>query len=169
MKRSSRLRPSPAMVVALIALIAALSTVAYAASKIDTNDLKNGAVTAKKLHRGSVTTKKIKRSAQGVAIAGLNVNKDGSIASWFNRVGGQPKVTHLSGDFNYDIVIPGASVSNDNSVLSATPETGSVAHTLINAGYFTTGSGVGAIVVQTKTPTGFEEQGFHLLVFRARG
>lgn len=103
--------------------------------------------------------------SRGVATAGLSVNADGSIASWFNTVGGEPTVQHTSGDFNYNIVIPGASVRRSNSVLSATPETGSVAKTLINAGYFTAPGGVGAIVVQTKTPTGFDEQAFHLLVF----
>jgi hypothetical protein len=54
------------MVVALIALLVALTTGAYAASKIGTSDLENGAVTAKKLHKKAVKTKKISQHAVGV-------------------------------------------------------------------------------------------------------
>jgi hypothetical protein len=52
--------PSPAMVVAVIALIAALSGGAYAASKFNGKNLKNGTVSSKKLKSNAVTTKKIK-------------------------------------------------------------------------------------------------------------
>lgn len=64
---ASRLKPSPAMIVALIALFVSLAGVGYAASKIGTNDLKNGAVTAKKLHRKAVRTAKIAPGAVGPA------------------------------------------------------------------------------------------------------
>ena len=63
MRKLSRFRPSPAMVVALIALFVALGGVGYAAVKIGTSDIKNGAVTAKKLHNKAATTKKIKNNA----------------------------------------------------------------------------------------------------------
>jgi hypothetical protein len=54
-------RPSPAMVVALIALFVALGGGAYAATRlpngsVGTPQLKNGAVTGAKLHRGAVTS-----------------------------------------------------------------------------------------------------------------
>lgn len=55
----ARLRPSPALVIALIALFVSIGGVGYAASKIGTNDLKNGAVTSKKLDKNAVKTKKI--------------------------------------------------------------------------------------------------------------
>ena len=58
-----RLKPSPAMIVALIALFVSLAGVGYAASKIGTNDLKSGAVTAKKLHKNAVTAAKIRNAA----------------------------------------------------------------------------------------------------------
>src|SRR5438067_3224100 len=58
-----RFRPSPAMVVAVVALFVALGGASYAATKIGTAQIKNGAVTAKKLHRSAVTTKKIKNRA----------------------------------------------------------------------------------------------------------
>jgi hypothetical protein len=61
--RSKRLRPSPAMVVALIALFMSIGGVGYAASMIGTNQIKSGAVTTRKLHNGAVTTKKIQNGA----------------------------------------------------------------------------------------------------------
>src|SRR5919108_732852 len=61
--RLHRFRPSPAMVVALIALFVSLGGVGIAATKIGTKQIKNGAVTAKKLHKNAVTKKKIKNNA----------------------------------------------------------------------------------------------------------
>jgi len=63
MRSLRRLRPSPAMVVASIALFLAVGGIGYAAATIGTNDIKNGAVTAKKLHKKAVTNKKIKNNA----------------------------------------------------------------------------------------------------------
>jgi hypothetical protein len=58
-----RLRPpSPALLVATIALIVALGGTSYAAFKIGTNNIKNGAVTTKKLRNGAVTQKKLGRN-----------------------------------------------------------------------------------------------------------
>ena len=62
-RRASRGRPSPALVISLIALFLSISGIAYAAAKIGTNDIENGAVTANKLHKKAVTTKKIKNDA----------------------------------------------------------------------------------------------------------
>jgi hypothetical protein len=53
-------RPSPAMLVAVIALVSSLTGGALAAALIDTGDIKNGAVTKKKLHKNSVNSKKVK-------------------------------------------------------------------------------------------------------------
>jgi hypothetical protein len=53
----------PATFISLIALFAALGGVGYAATKIGTKQIKDGAVTGKKLARGSVSTTKIKRGA----------------------------------------------------------------------------------------------------------
>jgi hypothetical protein len=58
-RRASRGRPSPALVISLIALFVSISGIGYAAATIGTNDIKNGAVTASKLHKKAVTTKKI--------------------------------------------------------------------------------------------------------------
>ena len=48
-------RPSPATLVAVIALVVALTGGAYAATKIGTQQLKRGAVTTKKLKKAAVT------------------------------------------------------------------------------------------------------------------
>jgi hypothetical protein len=60
---ASRGRPSPALVVSLIALFVSIGGVGYAAATIGTNDIANRAVTAKKLHKNAVTTPKIKAGA----------------------------------------------------------------------------------------------------------
>ncbi|HEY7280572.1 MAG TPA: hypothetical protein VID47_03160 [Actinomycetota bacterium] len=54
-----RMRPSPAMVVATIALVISLGGVGYAAGLIGTNDIKDGAVTTPKLHADAVTSGKV--------------------------------------------------------------------------------------------------------------
>jgi len=72
MRSLRRLRPSPAMVVASIALFLAVGGIGYAAATIGTNDIKNGAVTAKKLHKKAVTTKKIKKKA----VSGAKLSDD---------------------------------------------------------------------------------------------
>jgi len=59
MRNASRFRPSPALVISMIALFVSVSGVAWAAATIGTNDIKNGAVTAEKLHNNSVNTQKI--------------------------------------------------------------------------------------------------------------
>jgi hypothetical protein len=56
-------RPSPALVISLIALFVSVSGVAWAAATIGTSDIKNGAVTKKKLHKNAVSTNKIVNNA----------------------------------------------------------------------------------------------------------
>jgi len=53
-------RPSPALVISLIALFVALGSGAYAASKIGTKDIKDEAVTGKKLAKDAVKSSKTK-------------------------------------------------------------------------------------------------------------
>src|SRR3954452_12071133 len=59
MRNANRFRPSPALVISLIALFVSVSGVAWAAATIGTDDIKNGAVTTEKLHNNSVNTQKI--------------------------------------------------------------------------------------------------------------
>jgi hypothetical protein len=51
------------MVVASIALFVAVGGISWAAATIGTNDIQNGAVTQRKLHKNAVTKQKIKRQA----------------------------------------------------------------------------------------------------------
>ena len=53
-------RPSPAMLVAIVALISSLTGGAVAATLITGDDIKNGSVTKKDLKKNSVRTKKVK-------------------------------------------------------------------------------------------------------------
>ncbi len=69
-----RLRlPSPALIVASIALVLALAGTGYASWMIGTRDIKNGAITTKKLRNGAVTTAKL---APG-AVTASNINPSG--------------------------------------------------------------------------------------------
>jgi len=64
-KANSR-RPSPALLVAVIALVAALAGSAVALpgkNKVDKNDIKKGAVTKKAIKKGAVTKKALKSGA----------------------------------------------------------------------------------------------------------
>jgi hypothetical protein len=63
MKRLPVSRPSPAMIVAIVALIVALGGTAYAAKKIGSKQLKKNAVTTKKIKDGAVTTAKFAKDA----------------------------------------------------------------------------------------------------------
>src|SRR3954454_5344372 len=64
MKFSRPKRPSPAMVLAMVALILALAGTAYAGTQLSRNSvgtfqLRNGSVTTAKIHKGAVTSAKI--------------------------------------------------------------------------------------------------------------
>src|SRR5919112_370281 len=62
MRRLRRNRPSPAMVVALLALFVALGGSGYAAVQFNVKSIKNGTLPGKKLKRNSVTGKQVKES-----------------------------------------------------------------------------------------------------------
>lgn len=70
MRILGRLRPTPAMVVALIALFVAMGGIGYAAAKIGSKDIKVNAVKSRHIANGAVTKKAIHRGAVvGVKIA----------------------------------------------------------------------------------------------------
>jgi hypothetical protein len=56
-------RPSPALIISILALCVALGGTAWAAGKIGTKNLKKNAVTAAKIKKNAVTTAKIKKHA----------------------------------------------------------------------------------------------------------
>lgn len=63
MSKARAKRPSPALVISLLALFVALGGSAYAAKKIGTKEIKNNAITPAKIMKGAVTTPKIKDNA----------------------------------------------------------------------------------------------------------
>ena len=70
MRILGRLRPTPAMVVALIALFVAMGGIGYAAAKIGSKDIKVNAVKSRHIANGAVTKKAIHKGAVvGVKIA----------------------------------------------------------------------------------------------------
>jgi hypothetical protein len=56
-------RPSPALVISILALFVALGGSAYAAKKIGSNEIKANAITTGKIKKNAVTTAKIKKNA----------------------------------------------------------------------------------------------------------
>lgn len=56
-------RPSPALVISIVALVAALGGTAWAAHKIGSREIKAGAITAAKIRAGAVTTAKLGNGA----------------------------------------------------------------------------------------------------------
>jgi hypothetical protein len=82
-RRWSALRPTPALVVAFVALFAAMGGFGYAAvkvkqSSVKTKNIKNAAVTTDKLADGAVTTPKL--SPDAVAPNAANAAKLGGVA-----------------------------------------------------------------------------------------
>lgn len=78
MKKNHRLRPSPATVIATIALFVALGGTGWAAlskNTVGTNQLKKNSVTTKKIKKRAVTAAKIANKAIGTAQLGKNVVK----------------------------------------------------------------------------------------------
>jgi hypothetical protein len=61
--RSIRQHLTYANVMVTILAFVVLGGIGWAAGKIGTNEIENGAVTAKKLHKNAVTTKKVKDNA----------------------------------------------------------------------------------------------------------
>src|SRR3954452_13698656 len=62
MNRFSRLRPSPAMIVACISLFVAVGGVGYAAATIGSGQIKNNSVRGKDIRNSTITGKDVKNS-----------------------------------------------------------------------------------------------------------
>jgi hypothetical protein len=126
-----RLRPSPALVISLIALFVAMGGIGYAAAKIGTSDIENGAVTTKKLHNKAVTTKKIKANAVTGAKAkesSFGQVPDAAHADNASNLGGTP----ASG---YESRIKWALVKADGSIIAQSGGI-SVTHSSGSNGYY---------------------------------
>jgi hypothetical protein len=84
-------RPSPALVIAIVALIAALTGSAYAL-KIGTKQLKNKSVSTKKLKNGAVNKVKLKNAAVGGAKLGGIIVRNATVDVTDGDVAGQTAV-----------------------------------------------------------------------------
>ena len=102
-------RPSPAMIVALIALFAALGGSAYAAKKIGTKEIKANAITTGKIKKNAVTTAKIKNEA----VTGVKIKESslGEVPSAANAV----NATNAA-NFNRYVVLPITKIAPNNTV-----------------------------------------------------
>jgi hypothetical protein len=101
-------RPSPALVVSIIALLVALGGSAYAASKIGTKQIKNNAVTTAKikaraittakLRNGAVTGAKVKESTLGVVPSATNAQNAVSAQSALSATNAQNAVNAVAAE-----------------------------------------------------------------------
>jgi hypothetical protein len=119
-------RPSPAMAVAVIALVVAMSGLAWAGTRSGTSQLANKAVTSNKLARGAVTTGKLSsgavnegkigagavdsaqlaQSASGVALVGAFVDGQGNVVSAFSRISDLKPTVYHPQPGEYTLVFP---------------------------------------------------------------
>jgi hypothetical protein len=110
MSKISARRPSPALVISVLALFVALGGSAYAASKIGTKDIKANAITAGKIKKNAVTTAKIKKEA----VTGAKI-KESSLGAVPNAINATNAVnaTNFSRYFTSGLkkAGPGANVS----------------------------------------------------------
>jgi hypothetical protein len=83
----SRIRPrlpSPATVIALVALFISLGGASYAVTQIGTNQIKNGAVTSKKIRNFTISSRDVRANSLGphaIAESKLHVGSAGSAIS----------------------------------------------------------------------------------------
>jgi hypothetical protein len=135
MRRKGIRLPSPAMVVAIIALLVGLGGGAYAAkiklgkNVVKTKNIKNEAVTEAKIAGGAVTEKKIADAARGRAVAYAEVFADGSVGPNSNgisnaniaRTGASNNVYCLHGMPKHGtiVVTPGFGATEFDGIVSA--------------------------------------------------
>jgi len=136
MRRMLSRRPSPAMIVAVIALFAALGGTGYAASQISGKNIKNRSIAAKKLKKHTLTTTEIADSlANQMFRAGVanGVGNEAGCAS------GQLAIVTRNGvgnavDHRFSFQVPGGSpafgqIRADGSVRQSSANVSGVTHT----------------------------------------
>ena len=61
----SRRLPSPSLAISILALFVSLGGVGYAAATIGTSQIKNGAVTTRKIHNSTIRSRDVRKNALG--------------------------------------------------------------------------------------------------------
>jgi len=87
--------PSPATVIALVALFVSLGGVSYAVTQIGTNQIKNGAVTSQKIRNGTIRSRDVRKNSLGphaILESKLHVGAAGTALT----AGTAEGVTHLA-------------------------------------------------------------------------
>jgi hypothetical protein len=79
MRRFSKLRPSPALVISLIALFVALGGVGYAAATIGSGQIKNNSVRGKDIRNRTIASKDVKKNLFEGKAKWANVASNGTI------------------------------------------------------------------------------------------
>jgi hypothetical protein len=110
-------RPSPALVIAILALFLATSGSAYAASKITTSQIKKGAITQSKIAKKAVSTSKLKTEAVGTAKL-----KDESVTT--DKLGDQSVTTGKLADSAVSAKQFGSIVARDTTTTVAAASNG---------------------------------------------
>lgn len=118
-----RLRPSPALIIACLALFVALGGVGYAAFKlkpnsVKTKNIKNGAVKEKKIADGAVTTRKI---ADGAVTTGKIADKAVTSGKFFLSVASTQNVGSIAGGACTTLNIPTPGLAATDHVLATPP------------------------------------------------
>jgi hypothetical protein len=132
-----KLRPSPSMVVSMVALLVSLSGAAYAGGLVGTNDIENGAVTTPKLHNGAVTKAKL----HGNSVNGSKVVNDTLTGDDVNEstLGSVPNALKLQGFEADDFARAGTVLSGHGNITAGTPQS-LFSSSLVHVGVATDGN-----------------------------
>jgi hypothetical protein len=176
----SRRLPSPALVISLVALFVSLGGASYAVTQIGTNQIKNGAVTGKKIRNSTIRSRDVRNNSLGPH----------AIAESKLRVGFAFSAGAASGMANYAVIQgPSGLLARGRNVNSAV-RTGKGRYQVIfnqnvrNCGYIASlglvgatappngeistaplASNVNGVAVRTFSSGGaFEDHSFHLVV-----
>jgi hypothetical protein len=109
----------------------------------------------------------VKGNERGVAVAGLVMNADGTVAGYFNRYGGAPVVLHTADTGRYTIGFPGKTFTYGNSIISMTPNSGPIDGTAVTAGHISSPPYSLDVNTFNAADNTAEDRTFQLLVFLA--
>jgi hypothetical protein len=114
-------RPSPALVISILALFVALGGSAYAAKKIGTKEIKANAITTGKIKKNAVTTSKIKNEA--VTGAKINETSLGTVPSASHATSADTATNATNFSRYFTSGLKKASIGQSVTVLSIGPFT----------------------------------------------